>query len=675
MQKNSKLWNSFQSNCSYLCFLLLSILVSCTATDTATNTNTATEQTVVPAPQAPQRKEFTTSFDDEILRYRKNPELNIASSRTYSELDPHGTDSTNSTDGTGGSEDFQLIHALYAGLTTLNPLTNTVRPALAKYWQSSMQEEGYTYTFSLREVYWTDGQRLTATQVQQSLLRIIRAQERNIFASVFAASILGGDQFRNKSLFINDEQRQEAAKEIAIRVVDEYTVSIATRFAEVPLLQMLAHPQAAILPIENFIEDLKDNSYSFALDPQTWNGIGPYVPVSLEENVLTLKAREGFWSEVWVDQIRLHMGLDADEQKKQYEAATLDWIVEYPDLLPAQEELPVQEGLGEKLRKKREHESTSGFASLVFIDIPWASVLHDDFSRDDFKNAGRTLFANEVAKTNREFHIQSIVDLLDTLRDHFFQNSYLQYTRSFFFPYQIFRKDIKLANHHTQQLARESDRKKRERAAAAVAATTSSAAAADSAADADSAAAADAASASSEAESKIVGYAQVLYQYLQRKNKAFRIAYDSPVLYEVAKIIRTQYLEPTGIKVELVQILAASSKAQEYDLALRLFHPVVDEHYATILSLWYTDKKESVDKPASNRYRTNGVQNVLVRLAQLDAKKRRTKLESFLVEWNKTIQQQRRFVPVWFYRRNNRIDTEKFQWWTAQEQAWHPLYP
>ncbi len=65
-----------------------------------------------------------------------------------------------------GVPEHAIYMSLFEGLTTYDPETALAVPGLAESWDVS--DDGMTYTFYLREAYWSDGVQITAQQFVDS---------------------------------------------------------------------------------------------------------------------------------------------------------------------------------------------------------------------------------------------------------------------------------------------------------------------------------------------------------------------------------------------------------------------------------------------------------------------------------------------------------------------------
>ncbi len=614
--------------------------MSCTESQDAQQVNNASTTTV---------REKVQRFDDSLLyTYPQSKELRIATEQRYETLDPHSTKS---------HDVLQVIHALYTGLTTLDPITSTARSALAKHWESSLQEEGYTYIFSMRNATWTDGTKVTAQQVQQSLLRAMSPQRNTEFSFVLAHSIKGAQNFFTLQENASDEAIVRYSQEVAIQVIDTATVSITTQTIDIPLLQLLAHPQAAILPIEDFRDEY--NGHNFSVDPDTWVGLGSYVPVQMTEDTLTLQENTQFWVQPWSKSVVVTMGLSKDMQMERFtnkeKNIHIDWVKNFP-------RIPIT-----SVNQDDKNIHNQRFSHLMFLDIPNTSLLHTKFSRQDLGVASNIRLNFTLNTLNDTYADRAVAEMLYVLRnaiavyDAFATTEIampVYIANSVFKPYYISTSSFSTLSFITQL-----PNTLQEYMSQTVSYDTV-------------------------IESEYIdllqfqknrSYVQLLRRYVERNDEkiefdAVTIAYDSIVLKDVAEYVAREYFEANAIPVELKQIGALGendSSEESYDVALRLFSPVVDDHYAMLLALEYHMFKNNTNALFSLSNTFFSVQDTIDQLINGQYSAFYTQIKNYLY----VLQEQKRVVPVFFYTQQHYIDTKKFRWWTVPTRLWHSLYP
>lgn len=649
------MWNSFQNKAirlsSYyqraviiLILHLVFSLVACGKEETVEKSQSTNEQS------APSRKELIKYFNDTVLYKHRSSEFNIAVKEIYASLDPHGN---------LGHEALQVTHALYSGLLTLDPLTGKRRPALAEYWEKEILDDNVIYTFTLRDSYWSDGSRVNSTQVAQSLLRAMSPQQNSVFSAILAHSILGGETLFFLSPHSSADALLQASEQVAIDILDEKTISIHARTMEIPILELLAYPQAAVIPIEDFRNEF--HSHDFSLASETWNGAGAYIPVQIKENVLELVQNKAFWTRPLVKKLKVHMGLDAETQSRMYSEGVLDWIAQYPHFFSGAEQA---ESAGTNSPTTTERDQHRIFSSLIMLDIPTGSKLLEPFQREDLRISPQMSLASSLEQINRMFKSRGVADMVFFLRDSYSENLNLQPTDQFFFPYQVLMRKLQNAGHVFY--LQSSTRKQIEAVVSDDAPITK-------------------APVTIQDLQEKYRYLQLLRRYMQRttrqgEDNVIRLGHDKR-LSALARFFSEQYFEKNGIAVEVIELNALHSgdAVSDYDIALRLYEPGFNEHYALFLTLWFANRNAPVSQQNVDYFLDFAEMSRLFLKLKNDIAKIKASGNSdyyqFLYDWNYKIQEEKRYIPVWYYARGNRINSKKFKWWSVQEMSWHPLYP
>lgn len=126
----------------------------------------------------------------------------------------------------------EAISLIIEGLTTWNPVTEQVEPALAKSW--TISEDNKTYTFQLRKgLYWSDGEPFTADDVIFTFDSIYDSRFPNRQSFIFS---INGEPFR-------------------YRKIDDHTIEFTTPDIYAPFLLYMSFPILPKHKLENVFED------------------------------------------------------------------------------------------------------------------------------------------------------------------------------------------------------------------------------------------------------------------------------------------------------------------------------------------------------------------------------------------------------------------------------------
>ncbi|MCL4459045.1 MAG: ABC transporter substrate-binding protein [Chloroflexi bacterium] len=179
--------------------------------------------------------------------------LTVVSAADFTNMDP-GT--------TTDSASVAARTNIYDGLVDWDTKMQVI-PGLAESWKLSA--DGTTYTFHLRRgVKFQDGTPFNAAAVEFSLNRVIKGE--GVFPAKIALSFLSG-----------------------VKVIDDYTVEVASAGPYAPMLPMLASGPASIVSPEAVKKEGKD----FGLRPV---GTGPFKFVEwMRGDHLTLEKNPAYW--------------------------------------------------------------------------------------------------------------------------------------------------------------------------------------------------------------------------------------------------------------------------------------------------------------------------------------------------------------------------------------------
>lgn len=191
-----------------------------------------------------------------------------------------------------------IISQMQSGLTTLDPTTGEVIPALAKSWDIS--EDKLEYTFHLRKgVTWSDGHPLTADDVVFTWNTIYAKEMDDATGEPKTDPESGGPVYRfpTRSAFFQLVNGQEPKAE----KIDDYTVKLIVPEVYAPFLLfgggMDILPKHALQP---FVDDgslLDQWSINMAID-EPWKivGSGPFILEAYRPGErIVLKRNPNFW--------------------------------------------------------------------------------------------------------------------------------------------------------------------------------------------------------------------------------------------------------------------------------------------------------------------------------------------------------------------------------------------
>ena len=112
-----------------------------------------------------------------------------------------------------GVPDANLAMNSFYRLVAIDPKTGKAIPELADHWEIS--DGGRTYTFFMRKgLKWSDGQPLTAHDVEYSWKRLIDPETGSQYQGLASSAIENGDAFAQRAIHLSGFEKSTSAKDI-----------------------------------------------------------------------------------------------------------------------------------------------------------------------------------------------------------------------------------------------------------------------------------------------------------------------------------------------------------------------------------------------------------------------------------------------------------------------------
>lgn len=191
------------------------------------------------------------------------------------------------------AEEIQVQSQVLEGLvrpTTDEDGNQVLVPAGAESWDIS--DDGLTYTFHLREYYWSDGVQVTAQHFVDSFRRI--GDPRNAFDfAFFIDDIVGGPELYNMDTSEATDAEIEAAMEnLAVKAVDEVTLEVTLNN---PAPQFMSKVGATYMyPVRLDVIEAAGELYDSDFTTHVW--CGPFVVTEyIKDNSMVLTKNENYW--------------------------------------------------------------------------------------------------------------------------------------------------------------------------------------------------------------------------------------------------------------------------------------------------------------------------------------------------------------------------------------------
>ena len=236
--------------------------------------------------------------------------LNILLSGTVNNLDP------NASSWTG---EYQIVTQSQASLLRIvtddSDKDTYVEDGCESY---EVSDDGLTYTFHLRENYWSDGEKVVAQQYVDAALRALNPD--NGYSTTEFLPI------KNAQAYYDGECD---ASELGVKVVDDNTVEYTLESPNSEFLYYIAY--RAGYPCRQDVIDKATSAYGTNVDEMVFNG--PFKVTSwVKENSVTLEKNDKYWdaANVKLGTVTMQYVAESSTQATLFDAQQLD-IVPYND--------------------------------------------------------------------------------------------------------------------------------------------------------------------------------------------------------------------------------------------------------------------------------------------------------------------------------------------------------
>ncbi len=249
--------------------------------------------------------------------------LNILLSGTVNTLDPTGSSWTG---------EYQIVTQSQASL--LRIITDDsgndtyVEDGCESY---EVSEDGLTYTFHLRENYWSDGQKIVAQDYVDSFFRNLDPE--NGFSTTEYTPVLNAEAYYNGEC--------EAA-DVGVSAPDENTVVYTLENPNSQFLYYIAY--RAGYPCRLDVIEAATSTYGTDVSEMVFSG--PFkVTEWVKENSVTMVKNDSYWDSenVYLDTVKMQYVAESSTQATLFDAQQLD-IVSYNDDYGADWEAQAAEG-------------------------------------------------------------------------------------------------------------------------------------------------------------------------------------------------------------------------------------------------------------------------------------------------------------------------------------------
>lgn len=177
-----------------------------------------------------------------------------------------------------------------------------------------VSDDHLTYTFTLRESEWSNGDPVTAHDFVYSWMRVLNAETAS--GAAHNAFVI-----KNGEAYFNGEVE---ADEVGVKAVDDYTLEVELEYPAPYFLELLTGSQ--FMPLN---EEVVEGNENWADDLSTYVTNGPFTleSYSIQDDVVLVK-NETYWDQdaVQLDRIRYILIEDDNTALDMYNTGELDWV-------------------------------------------------------------------------------------------------------------------------------------------------------------------------------------------------------------------------------------------------------------------------------------------------------------------------------------------------------------
>lgn len=207
--------------------------------------------------------------------------------------------------------DLSLTKQLFEGLTRLDK-EGSPKPALAE--KIDISADALTYTFHLRESYWTTGEKVTASDFLYAWKKVLSPSFATDYSHMLFA-IKNAKQAR---------MGQCSFEDVGVKALDEKTLVVELEYPTPYFLELVAFPTT--FPI---LSGLDEKVALWNVSAKTFVGNGPFKLQNWNTGAeIILEKNETYWDKehVFLDAIAFTILSDASTESYLFEKGQLDWL-------------------------------------------------------------------------------------------------------------------------------------------------------------------------------------------------------------------------------------------------------------------------------------------------------------------------------------------------------------
>lgn len=210
----------------------------------------------------------------------------------------------------------EVLNATMEGLTRLDK-DQKPQPAAAEKW--TISEDGKTYTFTLRDSKWSNGDPVTAQDFEYAFKRIV--DPKNAFPSAFLAYFIDGAQKYNKG--------EGTADDVKVKALDDKTFEVKLKAPAGFFLGIITQP--TFFPVN---KKSAESNPKFAAEASTLVTNGPFKMTEwVHDQSVKVEKNDGYWDKdgVKIAGIDWVMVNDENTQYQMFKTGQLDAIETVPN--------------------------------------------------------------------------------------------------------------------------------------------------------------------------------------------------------------------------------------------------------------------------------------------------------------------------------------------------------
>ncbi|MHB9145792.1 MAG: peptide ABC transporter substrate-binding protein [Symbiobacteriia bacterium] len=235
--------------------------------------------------------------------------------------EPPGLDSVTTTD----QVSFWVLNAVQEGLVRAQEgKLPTKGSGLAKDW--TISQDGLTYTFTLRDAKWSDGQPITAKDFEFAWKRAMNPKTAAEYSYQFAY-IKGYDDVSKIDIKAADADQKikDAFAKVGVKAQDDKTLVVTLDKPAPYFLSLMSFP--TFMPQRQDVEEKYGEKYAAEADKMVYSG--PFIIKNwTHESKMTFEKNPNYWDKdnVKLDGMDTVMIKDINTPVNMYEAGELDFI-------------------------------------------------------------------------------------------------------------------------------------------------------------------------------------------------------------------------------------------------------------------------------------------------------------------------------------------------------------